>query len=65
MNNPYDLHSWSKRYREEVLREVQACEIISSTRSEEGAPSGWARHPHLAEHAFLARQDGARRVVAG
>ena len=43
MNNPYDLHSWSKRYREEVLREVQAREIIRSTKSGGSVPSGWAR----------------------
>ena len=32
MNNPYDLRSWSEQYREEVLREVKARNIICSTR---------------------------------
>ena len=39
MNNPYDLHSWSKHYREEVLREVHSREIISPMQSGGGAPS--------------------------
>ena len=43
MNNPYDLHSWSKRYREEVLREVQSRDIVRSTRAGGAARSGWAR----------------------
>ena len=60
MNNPYDLHSCSKHYREEVLREVHARESIRSAQS-----GGGARHLHLAERAFPARQDGACRVVAG
>jgi hypothetical protein len=48
VNNPYDLHSWSKRYREEALREARVRDLI---------------RPPLVEHAFAARQDGARRVV--
>ncbi len=43
MNNPYDLHSWSKHYREEVLREVHSREIISPTPSGGGVRSGRAR----------------------
>jgi hypothetical protein len=43
MNNPYDLHSWSKRYRDEVLREVHSREIIRPTPSGGGAPSSRAR----------------------
>ncbi len=57
MNNPYDLHSWSKHYREEVLREVRPREVINSTPSGGEVSSGRARHPHLAEHPFPARQN--------
>ena len=43
MNNPYDLHSWSRHYREEVLREVRPREVINSTPSGGGVSSGRAR----------------------
>ena len=33
MHNPYDLHSWSKHYREEALREARARDLIRPTRS--------------------------------
>ena len=33
MDNPYDLHSWSKRYREEVLREARTCDLVRPTRT--------------------------------
>ena len=27
MNNPYDIHTWSKHYRENVLREVNTLQL--------------------------------------
>lgn len=27
MNNPYDIHAWSKHYRENILREVNTLRL--------------------------------------
>ena len=43
MNNPYDLHSWSKHYRDDLLREVHSPHNISPTHSGGGAPSTQTR----------------------
>jgi hypothetical protein len=43
MNNPYDLHSWSQHYREEVLREARVRDLVRSTRSSGGAHPSRAR----------------------
>ncbi len=32
MNNPYDLHSWSKHYREDALQEVRARHVVEKSR---------------------------------
>lgn len=37
MNNPYEVHAWSKKYREDVLREVQAQRLAKQARANRGA----------------------------
>ena len=36
MDNPYDVHSWSKQYREEALREARIRDLNRSTRASGG-----------------------------
>jgi len=39
--NPYDLHSWSKQYRDEALREARVRDLNRSSEPSGGArPSG-------------------------
>jgi hypothetical protein len=47
MNNPYDLHSWSKQCREEALREARMRDLLLSTRSSGGAHLSGARAARL------------------
>ena len=44
MNNPYDLHSWSKQYREEALLEARKRHFVEQARaSRKPRESGWLR----------------------
>ena len=40
MNNSYDIHSWSKHYREERLRDAQAMHLEGRLRDDRKARSG-------------------------
>jgi hypothetical protein len=40
MNNPYDVHSWSKLYREEALREARKRHLADSARAARRRLSG-------------------------
>ena len=40
MNNLYDLHSWSKHYREEALREAGRRHLVERERAETHAERG-------------------------
>ena len=41
MNNPYDVHAWSKQYRKDVLHEVQAHRLAERART--NRREAWAR----------------------
>jgi len=65
MNNPYDLHSWSKLYREEVLQETQRRHLKGWLRANRRAQSERSR-VGLAWSAVLAslRGTGFARVAS-
>jgi hypothetical protein len=42
MNNPYDLHSWSKLYREEALQQARTRQLLERARTSP-QPSGLRR----------------------
>ena len=39
MNNPYDVHSWSKQYREEAMQEARTRHLVDRARAERSRPS--------------------------
>jgi hypothetical protein len=42
MNNPYDLHSWSKHYREEALQQARRQHLLEQAKAgRELHESGW------------------------
>ena len=43
MNNPYDVHGWSKYRREEALREARIRDLSRPTRSSRDAPPSGTR----------------------
>ncbi len=44
MNNPYDVHSWSKHYREDALQEARARHLLEQAKAcREPRESVWLR----------------------
>jgi hypothetical protein len=41
MHNPYDLHSWSKHYREEALREARKRNLVEGAKADREARGLW------------------------
>lgn len=39
MNNPYDVHSWSRLYREEALQEARVRHLAERARAGRSQPS--------------------------
>jgi hypothetical protein len=59
MNNAYDIHSWSKNYREEALREAQVRHLAEHARRVR-APRSVRDQVSLAWSSLMS---AARRVV--
>ncbi len=43
MNNPYDIYSWSKHYREERLAEARVRHLVQRARTSGDEPHGLRR----------------------
>jgi hypothetical protein len=58
MHNYYDLHSWSKEYRREVMREAKTRRLLEETRT-----TGGPWHLGLAWRSLLAPLRRGTRVA--
>ena len=56
MNNSYDLHSWSKQYREERLTEARVRHLVERTRA--------SRDPRGARRSGLSSSSSWRNPLA-
>ncbi len=52
MDPLYDLHSWSKQYRQEALREARERSLIERARTSNSPRSGRSRTNRIRKHAL-------------
>jgi hypothetical protein len=48
----YDLHSWSKQYRQEALREASERSLVERARSDASPHAGRSRANRIRKHAL-------------
>jgi hypothetical protein len=63
MNNPYDLHTWSKHYREEAHQEAQRRHLLERARAGREQHSGRGRASRLGERTVAAALRAALGVA--
>ena len=48
----YDVHSWSKQYRQEALREARERDLVERARTSNSPRSGGSRVNRIRKHAL-------------